>query len=311
MNEIKEENEENNFLEEIEKIKEELQKSIQNMESIKEFDKDEINNNQDSFHESSPSKKSLKLKKTKINIRISLFIPVLQFLDIKSIIELSRLNHLFHSFIYSFYFYRYAYQLKKYINKEKSKNNSLKNKKENFSKIDINKNNQNQEQGGQNIIVEQTKKIYTSFMSAITGAINYINPTTIPTPIIKSEKDKLDEIEKKIALHEKLIDGRIKQAKLSKEINTIQQEIESYINRQNNKRYQKEKNKNKIENIMKREDYEKEYETLIKEISEMEIEYEEIKKDNEKQNNLGVELENQINKIKFLTNNIEQNNDNL
>ena len=311
MNEIKEENEENNFLENIEKIKEELQKSIQNIESIKEFDKDEINNNQDSFHESSPSKKSLKLKKNKINIRISLFIPVLQFLDIKSIIELSRLNHLFHSFIYSFYFYRYAYQLKKYINKEKSKNNSLKNKKENFSKIDINKNSQNQEQGGQNIIVEQTKKIYTSFMSAITGAINYINPTTIPTPIIKSEKDKLDEIEKKIALHEKLIDGRIKQAKLSKEINTIQQEIESYINRQNNKRYQKEKNKNKIENIMKREDYEKEYETLIKEISEMEIEYEEIKKDNEKQNNLGVELENQINKIKFLTNNIEQNNDNL
>ena len=311
MNEIKEENEETNFLEEIEKIKEELQKSIQNMESIKEFDKDEINNNQDSFHESSLSKKSLKLKKSKINIRISLFIPVLQFLDIKSIIELSRLNHLFHSFIYSFYFYCYAYQLKKYINKEKSKNNSLKNKKENFSKIDINKNSQNQEQGGQNIIVEQTKKIYTSFMSAITGAINYINPTTIPTPIIKSEKDKLDEIEKKIALHEKLIDGRIKQAKLSKEINTIQQEIELYINRQNNKRYQKEKNKNKIENIMKREDYEKEYENLIKEISEMEIEYEEIKKDNEKQNNLGVELENQINKIKFLTNNIEQNNENL
>ena len=311
MNEIKEENEENNFLEEIEKIKEELQKSIQNMESIKEFDKDEINNNQDSFHESSLSKKSLKLKKTKINIRISLFITVLQFLDIKSIIELSRLNHLFHSFIYSFYFYRYVYQLKKYINKEKSKNNSLKNKKENFSKIDKNKNSQNQEQGGQNIIVEQTKKIYTSFMSAITGAINYINPTTIPTPIIKSEKDKLDEIEKKIALHEKLIDGRIKQAKLSKEINTIQQEIESYINRQNNKRYQKEKNKNKIENIMKREDYEKEYENLIKEISEMEIEYEEIKKDNEKQNNLGVELENQINKIKILTNNIEQNNEYL
>ena len=311
MNEIKEENEENNFLENIEKIKEELQKSIQNMESIKEFDKDEIKNTQDSFHESSPSKKSLKLKKNKINIRISLFIPVLQFCDIKSILELSRVNHLFHSFIFSFYFYRYAYQLKKYINKEKSKNISLNNKKENFSKIDKNKNNQNQEEGGQNIIVEQTKKIYSSFMSVITGAINYINPTTIPTPIIKSEKDKLDEIEKKIALHEKLIDGRIKQAKLYKEINTIQQEIELYINKQNNKKYQKEKNKNKIEKIMKREDYEKEYETLIKEINELEIEYEEIKKDNEKQNNLGVELENQINKIKILTNNIEQNNENL
>ena len=33
------------------------------------------------------------------------------------------------------------------------------------------------------IIIDQTKKIYTSFMSAITGAINYINPTSIPTPV--------------------------------------------------------------------------------------------------------------------------------
>ena len=311
MNEIKGENEENDFLEDIEKIKEELQKSINNIESIKEFKKDEINNKSDSINDNFQSKKSIKLKKSKINIRRSLFIPVLQFLDIKSIIELSRLNHLFHSFIYSFYFYRYACQLKKYTNKEKSKNKSLKNKNHNISLVDKNKNSQ-QTQGEQNIFIDQTKKIYTSFMSAITGAINYINPTSIPTPVIKSEKNELDEIKKKIALHEKLIDGRIEQVKLYKEINDIQQEIELYINRQNNKKYIKEKNKNnKIENVNKKEDYEKEYESLIKEINELEIEFEEIKKDNERQNIIGIELENQINKIKFLTNNIEQNSEKL
>ena len=149
-------------------------------------------------------------------------------------------------------------------------------------------------------------------MSAITGAINYINPTSIPTPVIKSEKNELDEIEKKIALHEKLIDGRIEQTKLYKEINDIQKEIELYINRQNNNKYIKEKNKiNKITNVNKKEDYEKEYESLLKEINELENEYEEIKKDNERQNNIGIELENQINKINFLTNNIEQNNEKL
>ena len=120
MNEIKGENEEKNFLEDIEKIKEELQKSIKNLESIKEFKKDEMIK-KDSINENFQSKKSIKLKRPKINVRIFLFIPVLQFLDIKSIIELSRLNHLFHSFIYSFYFYSYSSQLKKYVNKEKSK----------------------------------------------------------------------------------------------------------------------------------------------------------------------------------------------
>ena len=301
MNEIIQKNEESNFLENIENIKEELQKCIKNMELNK---KDEINNIEDSFHESTQSKKSIKLKKGKINIHISLFVPVLQFLDIKSLNELSRINHLFYSFIYSFYFYRYTEQLIKYSNKEKSKNKLLKNKKENISSLIINRNNQNQGQTEQNnIIIEQTKKIYSSFMSAITGAINYINPTSVATPVIKSEKNELEEIEKKISLHEKLIDGRIKQVKLYQEINSIQQEIELYINRKNI--IKKHNEKNKIENKAKKEDYEEEYKNLIKEINELEIEFEEIKKDNEKQNNIGIELENQINKIKILTNNID------
>ena len=140
-------------------------------------------------------------------------------------------------------------------------------------------------------------------MSAITGAINYINPTSVATPVIKSEKNELEEIEKKISLHEKLIDGRIKQVKLYQEINSIQQEIELYINRKNI--IKKHNEKNKIENKPKKEDYEEEYKNIIKEINELEIEFEEIKKDNEKQNNIGIELENQINKIKILTNNID------
>ena len=53
MNEIIQKNEESNFLENIENIKEELQKCIKNMELNK---KDEINNIEDSFHASTQSK---------------------------------------------------------------------------------------------------------------------------------------------------------------------------------------------------------------------------------------------------------------
>ena len=53
-----------------------------------------------------------------------------------------------------------------------------------------------------------------------------------------------------------------------------------------------------IKNIEK-EKYEKEYNNLIKEIKEIENKFNEIKKDNEKQNKIGIELDNKINKIKF------------
>ena len=313
MNEIKIKNEENLY-EDIEKIKDELLNSIKNMELIKEsYKKEEQNNFQELYYEDTNSKNVIKFENKKTKIHIILFIPVLQFLDIKSYMELSRVNHIFYSFLYSFYFYRTINQILKYS----SKNTFFKKKSliKNISPIKNNINQNSQTQGDQNIIIDQTKKLYTSFMSAITGAINYITPASNLTSGVQGKKDELSEIEKKIALHERLIDERIKLLKLCKEINNIKQEIDNYFDKKykikNNKMMNKKKVDNYLINKNEKEKYEMEYKNLIKEINEIETEYESIKKDNEKETQIGIELENKIDKIKNYSNNVFKNNENF
>lgn len=314
MNEIKIKNEENLY-EDIEKIKDELLNSIKNMELIKEsYKKEEQNNFQELYYEDTNSKNVIKFENKKTKIHIILFIPVLQFLDIKSYMELSRVNHIFYSFLYSFYFYRTINQILKYSSKNTFfKKKSLINMNKNISPIKNNINQNSQTQGDQNIIIDQTKKLYTSFMSAITGAINYITPTSNLTSGVQGKKDELSEIEKKIALHERLIDERIKLLKLCKEINNIKQEIDNYFDKKykikNNKMMNKKKVDNYLINKNEKEKYEMEYKNLIKEINEIETEYESIKKDNEKETQIGIELENKIDKIKNYSNNVFKNNE--
>lgn len=314
MNEIKIKNEENLY-EDIEKIKDELLNSIKNMELIKEsYKKEEQNNFQELYYEDTNSKNVIKFENKKTKIHIILFIPVLQFLDIKSYMELSRVNHIFYSFLYSFYFYRTINQILKYSSKNTFfQKKSLINMNKNISPIKNNINQNSQTQGDQNIIIDQTKKLYTSFMSAITGAINYITPTPNLTSGVQGKKDELSEIEKKIALHERLIDERIKLVKLCKEINNIKQEIDNYFDKKykikNNKMMNKKKVDNYLINKNEKEKYEMEYKNLIKEINEIETEYESIKKDNEKETQIGIELENKIDKIKYYSNNVFKNNE--
>jgi hypothetical protein len=314
MNEIKIKNEENLY-EDIEKIKDELLNSIKNMELIKEsYKKEEQNNFQELYYEDTNSKNVIKFENNKTKIHIILFIPVLQFLDIKSYMELSRVNHIFYSFLYSFYFYRTINQILKYSSKNTFfQKKSLINMNKNISPIKNNINQNSQTQGDQNIIIDQTKKLYTSFMSAITGAINYITPTPNLTSGVQGKKDELSEIEKKIALHERLIDERIKLLKLCKEINNIKQEIDNYFDKKykikNNKMMNKKKVDNYLINKNEKEKYEMEYKNLIKEINEIETEYESIKKDNEKETQIGIELENKIDKIKNYSNNVFKNNE--
>ena len=305
MNEIKNKNEEK-LIEDIENIKLELQKSINNMELIKDsYDKEQQNNFKDKFYEDSNPKFNIILKNDKFNFHITLFIPILQFLDIKSFMEFSKVNHLFYSFCFSFYFYRSINQILNHTKKLGKKINNIKIKKEKNSSMNDNINNREQEE--ENIIIGQTKKIYSSFMSAITGAFNYINPTTEITQKAKGIKDELKEIEEKIELHEYLIDEKIKQVKLSKEINNITKEIEKYINKVNRIKNKKE-NKSDNYSIKKKEKekYEKEYNTLIKEINEIENENNKIKVNNDNQSKIGKQLDNIIDKFKYYENN--QNN---
>ena len=319
MNEIKIINE-NNFMKEVLEIKEELEKSIKNFEKINELkEKNKLNYIDEYINESNKAK-------AKIKYNVTYFIPVIQFLDIKSICELSRVNHIFHSFIFSFYFYRSTYQVYKYAIKNKNKNISKKNfldknnkKIENYSNINLQQNPQNPN-NTENLLLDQTKKIYTNFMSAITGAFNYFNPIPI-MPKGTKEGNELEEIEKKIALHEKLIDERIKLIRIGNDITNTKNKIEKYIQEQydiKSKKKNENGNVNKInlhdDNLIKKikkEKYENEYKALIKEIKESENELNRIKKDNEKQEKIGIDLENKINKIKYYAKNVLINKENI
>ena len=319
MNEIKIINE-NNFMKEVLEIKKELEKSIKNFEKINELkEKNKLNYIDEYINESNKAK-------AKIKYNVTYFIPVIQFLDIKSICELSRVNHIFHSFIFSFYFYRSTYQVYKYAIKNKNKNISKKNfldknnkKIENNSNINLQQNPQNPS-NTENLLLDQTKKIYTNFMSAITGAFNYFNPIPI-MPKGTKEGNELEEIEKKIALHEKLIDERIKLIRIGNDITNTKNKIEKYIQEQydiKSKKKNENGNVNKInlhdDNLIKKikkEKYENEYKALIKEIKESENELNRIKKDNEKQEKIGIDLENKINKIKYYAKNVLINKENI
>ena len=319
MNEIKIINE-NNFMKEVLEIKEELGKNIKNFEKINELkEKNKLNYINEYINESNKAK-------AKIKYNVTYFIPVIQFLDIKSICELSRVNHIFHSFIFSFYFYRSTYQVYKYAIKNKNKNISKKyffdknNKKiENNSNINLQQNPQNPS-NTENLLLDQTKKIYTNFMSAISGAFNYFNPIPI-MPKGTKEGNELEEIEKKIALHEKLIDERIKLIRIGNDITNTKNKIEKYIQEQydiKSKKKNENGNVNKInlhdDNLIKKikkEKYENEYKALIKEIKESENELNRIKKENENQEKIGIDLENKINKIKYYAKNVLINKENI
>ncbi len=152
-------------------------------------------------------------------------------------------------------------------------------------------------------------------MSAITGALSYITPMPEMTSRPK-EKNELEEIEKKIKLHEKLIDERIKQLAISNEIKNTRDEINNYIKEQYNlKKSQKKnelnKNNYKYKKIddktiekLKREKYESEYRALMQEINEYEMKYNDLQKENEIQNKIGIDLETKNNKIKYYAKNI-------
>ena len=302
---------ENILTKDINDIKNEIQQSLKNISHIKTLYDKQYNNNFDC------DEPKIKDKTKRKNLHIIFFIPILQFLDIKSLIELSKVNHLFYSFIYSNYFYRSVEQIHRYSNKKLiRKKDDIFNKKniEKFNKNNKDKSNNKKKTEEDNLIIGQTKKIYSSFMSALTGALSYITP--IPEiQNVHKEKNELEEIEKKIDLHDKLLNERIKQLKISSEIKETKAEIDKYIKEQYDiKKSQKKNEINKNSNNknindqtiknLKREKYESEYKSLMKEINEYESQYNNLKKENDLQNQLNIDLEIKINKIRYFAKNI-------
>ena len=299
---------ENGLIETIPLIKDEIQKTLQNIQFIKKnYDEGNSIYNDLSYEYISLNKKNKPSSNHHI-IHIAFFIPVLQFLDIKSLLELSKVNHVFYSFIYSIYFYRSTNQVLLYsnINKNNKNNNIFPKSQTNQIKKNISEKSNSNISNDDNIILGPTKKIYSSFMSALTGALSYIAPIPEISNINK-EKNELGEIEKKINLHEKLLDERLKQLAISNEIKATKAEIDKYIKEQ----YDLKKNEKNIKNKLneqtikklKRDKYELEYKTLMYEISQYEEEYTRLKKDNEVQNKINIDLETKINRIKYYAKN--------
>ena len=300
----------NSLIEFIPEIKEEIQKTIKNIESIKKTYKEKNSKYNNLNYEDINPKQKNKQKSKYHTIHITYFIPVLQFLDIKSLLELSKVNHIFYAFIYSIYFYRSTNQILLHSNKNLilNKKNSINNK----SQTNQVKQNLAEKSNEENLLLGPTKKIYSSFMSALTGALSYIAPIPEISNINK-EKNELEEIEKKINLHEKLIDERLKQLAITNEIKKTRAELDKYIKEQYDIKKSHKKNENNYKNMnkineqtikkLKRDKYELEYKTLMNEISQYEDEYARLKKDNEIQNKNNIDLETKINKIKYYAKN--------
>lgn len=300
----------NSLIEFIPEIKEEIQKTIKNIESIKKTYKEKNSKYNNLNYEDINPKQKNKQKSKYHTIHITYFIPVLQFLDIKSLLELSKVNHIFYAFIYSIYFYRSTNQILLHSNKNLilNKKNSINNK----SQPNQVKQNLTEKSNEENLLLGPTKKIYSSFMSALTGALSYIAPIPEISNINK-EKNELEEIEKKINLHEKLIDERLKQLAITNEIKKTRAELDKYIKEQYDIKKSHKKNENNYKNMnkineqtikkLKRDKYELEYKTLMNEISQYEDEYARLKKDNEIQNKNNIDLETKINKIKYYAKN--------
>ena len=108
-----------------------------------------------------------------------------------------------------------------------------------------------------------------------------------------------------------MLDERIKQVAISNKIKATKAEIDKYIKEKYNIKNRMKNNSGKINDQtikkLKREKYESEYRTLMKEINEYEKQYDDLKKENEIQSNKGIDLETKINKIKYYAKNFFNN----
>ena len=262
----------NNELEQnILKIKNELQQKLNIKGGIKQlYEKQSINGKKSDIN--NPKGTSI----VNNNIHVAYFIPVLKYLDIKSIIELSQVNYSFYTTIYSYVFY---HSVNKTFNFKNITSKSIPKINKQVQKVEQPKKKQNTSSDSGGTFYGQTQKIYSGFISALSGALNYITPKGELTEEQK-EKNKLEEIKSKINLHEKLIEQKIQLIKISNDINGTRNKIDRYIKYQHNIKKSNSKNQSEEQDTTntKKEKYEKEYQSLMDEINKLKNKYEEAKK---------------------------------
>ena len=258
---------------------------INDIDSLKNKEKT-INkeNNIDSLNTSLKNHHKKKYKKFKITYLRT----IIQFLDLNSFISLSLVNKEFYYFLSSIYAYKFINQIQSHqkLMKHKKKNPNIKSVKTDNS----NKSSNSNKKGGY------------SFFSALTGALSYFTPSTEINTIKVEKKPDLNEINNKIDLHLNILNEKVKQLKLSKEISEIRKNIDDLINERFSLKEQSENNRitimqeKEFEKI-KREKYENDYKETLNELNMIKKNFSKLQKEYEK--NQKEYIENELNLTKI------------
>ena len=258
---------------------------INDIDSLKNKEKT-INkeNNIDSLNTSLKNHHNKKYKKFKITYLRT----IIQFLDLNSFISLSLVNKEFYYFLSSIYAY-------KFINQIQSHQKLMKHKKKNPNIKSVKTDNSNK-------TTNSIKKGGYSFFSALTGALSYFTPSTEINTIKVEKKPDLNEINNKIDLHLNILNEKVKQLKLSKEISEIRKNIDDLINERFSLKEQSENNRitimqeKEFEKI-KREKYENDYKETLNELNTIKKNFSKLQKEYEK--NQKEYIENELNLTKI------------
>ena len=258
---------------------------INDIDSLKNREKT-INkeNNIDSLNTSLKNHHNKKYKKFKITYLRT----IIQFLDLNSFISLSLVNKEFYYFLSSIYAY-------KFINQIQSHQKLMKHKKKNPNIKSVKTDNSNK-------TTNSIKKGGYSFFSALTGALSYFTPSTEINTIKVEKKPDLNEINNKIDLHLNILNEKVKQLKLSKEISEIRKNIDDLINERFSLKGQSENNRitimqeKEFEKI-KREKYENDYKETLNELNMIKKNFLKLQKEYEK--NQKEYIENELNLTKI------------
>lgn len=189
--------------------------------------------------------------------RITYLRTVIKYLDYESIFNLSLVNKEFYSFLTSIYYYKFISQVKgKHKKNEKS--------------VEL-----NSSFSSNNSLFSNKKKGGGGFFSALTGALSLFAPVT-DNSSKKEVKIDMKEIKTRIELHEKVLNEKLRNIHISKEIIDIRTNIDKLI---------EERYKNKGESSD-----DKEIEKIKRE--KIEATYLELKKEVEALNDESIKLKN-------------------
>ena len=259
---------------------------IKNINTLKEKRKSMNKENEKSNLNITLESKKSKYKKNR-KFRITYLTTVIQFLDLNSLISLSLVNKEFYYFLSSIYVYKFIIQIQRHqkIMKYNNKKDIKSIKSDNINKT-----------------TNLNKKGGYSFFSALTGALSYFTPSTELNNIKTEKKPDLNEINNKIDLHLNILNEKVKQLKLSKEISEIRKNIDDLINERFSLKEQSENNRitimqeKEFEKI-KREKYENDYKETLNELNMIKKNFAKLQKEYEK--NQKEYIENELNLTKI------------